>query len=144
MRIFSVLIAAASVLAASGVHAETPTEGKLYKNPQCGCCDEYAKHLEQNGFEITLENTTDLSSIKKQAGVPEELAACHTMLIGNYVVEGLVPLDTLNRLLTERPEIRGIALPGMPVGAPGMPGPKAEPFKIYTISDGEPTVYAVE
>lgn len=144
MRTLSFLLLMVSALAVSGAHAETAIEATLYKNPQCGCCDEYAKHLEQNGFKVTIENTTALESVKKLAGVPGQLAGCHTMLVDNYVVEGLVPLDTLNRLLTERPEIRGISLPGMPVGAPGMPGPKAQPFTIFKLDYGSPEVYAVE
>ena len=138
------LIAAVTAVVATGAHAAATIEAKLFKNPQCGCCDAYAEYLEQNGYEVTLENTTDMQSIKKQAGIPAELEGCHTMLVEGYVVEGLVPIDTLTRLLTEKPEIKGISLPGMPVGAPGMWGPKAGPLEIYTISNGEPTVYAVE
>lgn len=144
MRCCAYLFAVTAGLAASIAHAAAPIEATLYKNPQCGCCDEYAKHLEANGFKVTMENTADLSQIKKLAGVPEQLAGCHTMRVGNYVVEGLVPLDTLNRLLTEKPDIRGIALPGMPTGVPGMPGPKPEPLNVYVISDGTPEVYATE
>ena len=144
MRRSMIFVAGLLAVSTTGAEAAVPIAATLYKNPQCACCDAYAEYLEQNGFKITIENTTDLTSIKKQAGVPEELAGCHTMLIENYVVEGLVPLDSLNRMLAERPEITGIALPGMPVGAPGMPGPKAGPFKIYTITNGEPAVYAVE
>lgn len=141
----SILLATA--LAALGtINAQAAQFGAatLYKNPQCGCCDAYAEYLEQNGFDVTLQNTTDMQSIKDQGGVPQALAGCHTMLIDGYVVEGLVPLDTLTRLLTEKPAIKGISLPGMPVGAPGMPGPKAAPFEIYEISDGPAKVYATE
>lgn len=138
------LIAALLTLTATGAQAAAPIQARLYKNPQCGCCDEYARVLEQNGFDVTLENTADMQAVKQQSGVPAELEGCHTMLVDGYVVEGLVPVATLTRLLTERPEIKGISLPGMPVGAPGMPGPKAEPFKIYVISDGAPEVYSVE
>jgi hypothetical protein len=144
MRYFAYIFAVTAGLTASLAHAAAPIEATLYKNPQCGCCDEYAKHLEANGFKVTMENTTDLSQIKKLAGVPKQLAGCHTMRVGNYVVEGLVPLDTLNRLLTEKPDIRGIALPGMPTGVPGMPGPKPEPLNIYVISSGTPEMYATE
>lgn len=144
MRYLSYILAISAGMTASAAHAATPIEATLYKNPQCGCCDEYAKQLEANGFKVTIKNTTDLSMIKKMADVPEQLGGCHTMRVGNYTVEGLVPLDTLNRLLTEKPDIRGFSLPGMPTGAPGMPGPKQEPFKIYVISSGTPTVYATE
>ncbi len=144
MRFFTPIFAVTTVLSASVAHAAAPIEATLYRNPQCGCCDEYAKHLEANGFEVTLKDTTDLSQIKKMAGVPEQLAGCHTMSVENYVVEGLVPLDTLNRLLEEKPEIRGISLPGMPTGVPGMPGPKSGPLNIYVISNDAPEVYATE
>ncbi len=144
MRVSRSPFFAAIALAASSALAGQFGAATLYKNPQCGCCNEYAKYLEQNGFDVTLENTTDISPIKQQQGVPEQLAGCHTMLIDGYVVEGLVPLDVLTRLLTEKPAIKGISLPGMPVGAPGMPGPKAAPFTIYEISDGPEKVYATE
>ena len=140
----TMLIAALLALTATGAQAAAPIQAKLYKNPQCGCCDAYAEYLEQNGYDVTLENTTDMQAMKSQAGVPAQLEGCHTMLVDGYVVEGLVPLATLTRLLTERPDIKGISLPGMPVGAPGMPGPKAEPFEIYVISEGAPEVYSVE
>ena len=83
------------------------------------------------------------ATCSRQNGVPEKLAGCHTMLIGGYVVEGHVPVGAINKLLAERPVIRGISLPGMPEGSPGMTGTKTEPFTIYEISD-ETKVYAVE
>lgn len=142
-RSLSILVASIA-FAVPAIHAASAAEATLYKNPQCGCCDEYVKYLEPYGFKIKIENTTDLDSVKKQAGVPEGLGACHTMFIDGYVVEGLVPIDTLQRLLSEKPKIKGISLPGMPFGAPGMSGAKAEPFTMYEISDGPPKVYAVE
>lgn len=143
MRLFSLLFATAA-LATAGAQAAQYGEAKLYKNPQCGCCDAYAEYLEQNGFQVTLQNTADMQSIKQQAGVPEQLVGCHTMLIDGYIVEGLVPLVSLTRLLTEKPAIKGISLPGMPMGAPGMSGAKEGPFTIYEISDGPAKVYATE
>jgi hypothetical protein len=119
----------------------------LYKNPQCTCCEQYANYLRGNGFTVKVVPTHNLSLIRRQAGIdiPEKLEGCHTMLIDNYVVDGHVPLKTLDRLLTERPEIRGISLPGMPEGSPGMTGQKTEPFTIYEIgNDAEPRVYATE
>lgn len=144
MRFLAFTLAVMTTLSASAAYAAAPLEATLYKNPNCGCCDTYAKYLDENGFNVTVKNTTELSTIKRMAGVPEQLAGCHTMRVGNYVVEGLVPLDALNRLLTEKPDIKGISLPGMPTGVPGMPGPKAGPLNIYRISDGAPTVYATE
>jgi len=115
----------------------------MYKNPQCSCCDEYAKYLRQHGFNVTVTPTHNMSLISRQHGVPEELAGCHTMLIGRYVVEGHVPVSAINKLLAERPNIKGISLPGMPEGSPGMTGRKTEPFKVLEISD-EAKVFAVE
>lgn len=129
---------------ASAAHAEMSGEGTLYKNPQCPCCDEYVRQLEQAGMKVTIKTTTDLALVKKQAVVPESLAACHTLIVDKYVIEGLVPLNVVERLLTERPAIRGISLPGMPRGAPGMAGAKDGPFTIYEISQDAAKVYAVE
>lgn len=116
----------------------------LYKNPQCDCCEEYATYLRQNGYEVTVKPTHDLSLIKRKHGVPANFEGCHTTLIDGYVVEGHVPVQTLERLLTERPAIKGISLPGMPQGSPGMTGQKTEPFTIYELSGKTPRIYAVE
>lgn len=116
----------------------------LYKNPQCGCCEDYASYLRENGFDVKVIATDDLPLIKKEQGVPERLEGCHTGLIDGYMIEGHVPVRTLNKLLTERPIIKGISLPGMPMGSPGMSGAKTESFMIYALSDGQPTVYSVE
>ena len=128
-------------------HAAERPPATLYKNPQCGCCEEYANYLRRHGFTVKVVATHDLSLIKKQVGgVPEKLEGCHTTLIDKYVVEGHVPVQTLNKLLAERPAIKGISLPGMPVGSPGMSGRKPGPFTIYEIgsSSGNPPVYATE
>ena len=118
----------------------------LYKNPQCSCCESYAAYLEQNGFKVDIKPTNDLTEISSKAGVPAGLEGCHTMFVEGYVVDGLVPVDVIQKLLKEKPAIAGITLPGMPIGAPGMAGTKTGPFTIYAITkDGAtPTVYAVE
>jgi hypothetical protein len=118
----------------------------LYKNPQCSCCESYAAYLEQNGFKVDIKPTNDLTEISSKAGVPAGLEGCHTMFVEGYVVDGLVPVDVIQKLLKEKPAIAGITLPGMPMGAPGMAGTKTGPFTIYAISkDGSaPKVYAVE
>lgn len=126
------------------LHADESTKATLYKNPQCGCCEEYAKYLGQNGFQVTIVESFDLPSVKRQNGVPEALAGCHTTIIGGYVIEGHVPVAAIKRLLSEKPAIKGISLAGMPQGSPGMMGEKAGPFTIYEISDGASKVYATE
>jgi hypothetical protein len=126
--------------------APTPIHVTLYKNPDCGCCEGYAAYLRQNGFEVDVKPTNDLAEISGKAGVPEEFEGCHTAFIEGYVVDGHVPVATIRRLLSERPAIAGITLPGMPMGSPGMIGTKTEPFTIYAVTkDGKaPSVYAVE
>jgi len=116
----------------------------MYKYPNCGCCESYADYLRARGFAVTVEATHDLPMIKQEHGVPEGLEGCHTMLLSGYVVEGHVPVATLERLLAERPPVRGISLPGMPQGSPGMSGVKSEPFTIHHFGDGGRGVYAVE
>lgn len=129
------------------IHAwagESAKQATVYKDPDCGCCQGYVAHLRSNGFDVRTVETSDLMSVKREHGIPDGLAACHTMTIDGYVVEGHVPLTTLRKLLDERPKIRGIALPGMPMGTPGMEGPKEGPLTVYEISDGEPRVFNVE
>ena len=126
--------------------APAATQATLYKNPNCGCCDEHASYLRRHGYAVNAVETHDLDGIKRRHGVPEALYGCHTIEIDGYVVEGHVPAGPLARLLRERPAIRGISLPGMPTGSPGMAGPKREPFRIYAIDGGAaaPRLYAVE
>lgn len=138
----SFLVLAASVVATTAARGQSTILATLHKNPNCGCCDIYAAHLKENGFSVTLENTMNLPSVRKAAGVPERLAGCHTMFVGDYIVEGLVPADVVTRMLAEKPSIKGISLPGMPIGAPGMPGPKAGPLTVYAFGAGEPVIYA--
>jgi hypothetical protein len=131
-------------ITSSPVSAAEMTPATLYKNPQCGCCEGYADYLRQNGFKVTVKPTHDLSLIKRKYGVAEKFEGCHTTIVGGYVVEGHVPLKTLNKLLTEKPKIKGISLPGMPQGSPGMMGQKTAPFAIFELTEGAPKVYAVE
>lgn len=145
MRKLNTAVAALGLMLAGPVLAQTAKQATLYKNPQCSCCEEYAKYLRENGFEVKVVATHDLPLIKKQYGVSGDNEGCHTTLIDNYVVEGHVPVKTLNKLLTERPAIKGVSLPGMPAGSPGMTGRKREPFTMFEISDdAKPKIYAVE
>jgi hypothetical protein len=141
------VIGAFLALTIAAADAAEQRNATLYKNPQCSCCEEYANYLRQHGFTVKVQPTHNLSLIRKQAGVniPEKLEGCHTMFVDKYVVDGHVPFKTLDKLLTERPDIRGISLPGMPQGSPGMSGAKTAPFTIYEIgNDAEPRVYATE
>lgn len=93
----------------------------VYRDPGCGCCEHWATLARQAGYRVTLVDRTDMTAIKQKYGVPEQLAACHTAIVGDYVVEGHVPFADVKRLLEERPpNIKGIAVAGMPIGSPGM------------------------
>lgn len=118
----------------------------LYKNPRCTCCEAYAKYLRANGFEVKVIEHPNMTLIKQQHGVGDNLESCHTTLINGYVVEGHVPVGAINRLLGERPAIKGISLPAMPAGSPGMSGTKEGPFEILSITgkDAAPPVFATE
>jgi hypothetical protein len=100
------------------------------KDPNCGCCNGWVEHLRQAGFRVTVTNTAELSTIKERLGVPDSLASCHTGEVGGYVVEGHVPADAIKRLLRETPQAIGLAVPGMPVGSPGMEGGTPEAYEV--------------
>ena len=106
----------------------------VYKTPACGCCHVYAEYLKREGVSVEVRDVTDLAGIKRQYGIPPQLESCHTSVIGEYVVEGHVPLEVVEKLLAEKPDIKGIALPGMPAGSPGMPGLKVGPWTVYALA----------
>ena len=109
-------------------------EVTIYKSLSCGCCGLYADYFKSRGNKnIEVVNMQDISSIKKQYGVPSGLESCHMTLVGDYFVEGHIPLEAIEKLLTEKPDIAGIAMPGMPSGSPGMPGTKHSEFIIYSV-----------
>ena len=139
-KLLALFVGLIVALAMAPVQAEG-IKAKVYKSPQCGCCGFYVKYLRENGYDVTVSNIPDVTPLKEQYRIHDDLWSCHTTVIGEYLVEGHVPIEAVERLLTEKPAIRGIALPGMPAGSPGMPGPKTEPFVIMTITDSEPTVY---
>lgn len=116
---------------------------KLYKNPNCGCCDSYADYLNKNGFKVSLINTNDMAEIKTKYGVQEKLEGCHTAVIGKYVFEGLIPAENIKQVISEHKSIKGLSVPGMPLGAPGMPGNKKGPINVYYLDNSfAPKVFA--
>lgn len=123
--------------------AELPTL-EVWKQRACGCCKAWAKHFEAAGFGVTIHEVDDVTPTRALAGVPEDLAGCHTARAGGYVIEGHVPVEAVQRLLSERPSIAGLAVPGMPMGSPGMEveGEPAEPFDIVAFAgDGRRYVF---
>jgi len=126
--------------------AATPVaiEVVVYKSPTCGCCSNWAEYLRDNGLTVRIEDVADLTAVKAKLGVPPELQSCHTAVIEGYVIEGHVPIEPIRRLLEERPEIVGLAVPGMPTGSPGMemPGRPADSYDIVAFDEaGNTSVY---
>jgi hypothetical protein len=115
------------LLACGGADVLTAT---VYKSPTCGCCGKWIEHLEAAGLEVESVDVADMTVIKANHEVPERLASCHTALIGGYLIEGHVPVEDIERLLAERPDIVGLAVPGMPIGSPGMEGPNPETYDV--------------
>ena len=114
---------------------------EVFKTPSCGCCYGYVLFLEKEKFNVKQTDMRSLHSIKKKYNIPIEMQSCHTTIMGKYFIEGHVPLQAVNKLLKEQPDIDGIALPGMPIGTPGMPGEKEEPYVIYQLIDGKFSVF---
>lgn len=126
-----------------GATADLP-EVTVYKSPTCGCCSDWVAHLRDNGFSVTVKDEVNMKPIKRRAKIPQDLAACHTASVGNYIVEGHVPAEQVKRLLREKPDVHGISVPGMPTGSPGMErGDYVEPYSVvgFTAS-GDTTVMA--
>ncbi|MDP3982206.1 MAG: DUF411 domain-containing protein [bacterium] len=114
----------------------------VYRDASCGCCKVYADYLERLGFLVRQEIEPNMGAVKQEYGIPNELASCHTTIIGDYVVEGHIPVQAIEKLLAEKPDIKGIAMPGMPQGSPGMPGAKIGVWKIHTLErDGSSNVF---
>lgn len=112
--------------------AAAASEVMVYKSPTCGCCSAWVDHLKANGFEVEVENVQNLNPIKQQHGVTRELASCHTATVDGYVIEGHVPASDIKRLLSERPAVAGLAVPGMPMGSPGMEGPRKQAYNVMS------------
>jgi hypothetical protein len=113
----------------------------MFASPSCGCCGSHAAYLEENGFAVDLQRTDGLDAIRADLGVPDEVVGCHVAQVGDYVVEGHVPLVAIEKLLADKPAVDGIALPGMPVGTPGMPGPKEAPYEVLAVTGGQVEPY---
>ena len=114
---------------------------EVFKTPSCGCCYGYVLFLEKEKFNVKQTDMRSLHLIKKKYNIPLEMQSCHTTILGKYFIEGHVPIEAINKLLKEQPDIDGIALPGMPIGTPGMPGNKEAPYVIYQLIDGQYSVF---
>lgn len=123
------IAAGLAVLPFAALAAKAPPM-TVHKDPNCGCCGGWVEHLRQAGFEVETVDTARLNAVKTRLRVPPELAACHTAEVAGYVVEGHVPALAIERLLRERPAAIGLAVPGMPMGSPGMEGGEPEVYEV--------------
>jgi hypothetical protein len=124
------VMAAASLLQPGTVFAAEEQIITVHRDPNCGCCLGWVQHLQKAAFHTNVVETSDLDAMKRRLGVPDELAACHTAEVSGYVIEGHVPATALKRFLAEKPNATGLAVPGMPIGSPGMEGGMPEPYEV--------------
>lgn len=131
-----------AVLVASA--AQTLPKVQAYRDPGCGCCEKWTEHMKAAGFDISMQDDPDLAARKTLLGVPDQLSGCHTALVSGYVIEGHVPAEDIVRLLTEKPDVLGLAVPGMPMGSPGMEvGESKEPYDVRAFKkDGSSVIFA--
>jgi len=135
--------APSAVSAAQSTSATSAIPVKVYKDPNCGCCNKWVEHLRDHGFSVETIDMPDVSMVKEKHGIGPELRSCHTAVIGDYAIEGHVPADVIRKMLEEKPAIAGLAVPGMPMGSPGMEGATKERYDILTFDRaGRTTVYA--
>ena len=117
----------------------------MFRDPTCGCCTKWADHVhEATQAEVAVDDHPDMAALKDERGVPQDLRSCHTMVVDGYVIEGHVPAADIARLLDERPAgVRGLAVPGMPIGSPGKEmGDRTQPYQVIAFGDGAPSVFA--
>jgi hypothetical protein len=126
----------------STVDAKKPTI-TVYKDPSCGCCKSWIEYLVKHGYRVDAKDTPDMPGIKRALGVPNGLTACHTAVVNGYLIEGHVPAADIARLLQQKPKIAGLAVPGMPMGSPGMEGPRAQHYQVISFDKaGKTKVFA--
>nr|WP_137678162.1 DUF411 domain-containing protein [Parerythrobacter lutipelagi] len=143
--IFRNLLAPAFLALAACTSAVQAATYTMFRDPNCGCCEHWAKHVRTElETEVTQQVTADMAAVKTDRGVPRQLWSCHTMVVDGYVIEGHVPAADVARLLEERPAgVRGLAVPGMPVGSPGMEmGDRKQPYQVIAFGDAGMTVFA--
>jgi hypothetical protein len=129
----------------AGRSAQPAVAVAVYKTPTCGCCSTWVEHLRARGFAPAAIDMDDLSALKAKFKVPSDVQTCHTAIVDGYVIEGHVPASAIQRLLKERPAVLGLAVPGMPTGSPGMEGPGAQPYDVFTFDkQGKLKVFSTE
>ncbi len=116
----------------------------VYTSPLCGCCIEWIDYMKTTRFQVEVVFRSDMAAVRHEYNIPDDVASCHTAVIGRYFVEGHMPAEAIDKLLLEKPDIDGIALAGMPAGSPGMPGPKEAPFVIVALSRSEQSIFMID
>lgn len=138
------LVAVIGVFASSEARAQSATNApivKVYKEPQCQCCDKWVAYMRDNGYQVQVI-PADYIQMKRKLKVPKQLGSCHTAEIGGYAIEGHVPVEAIKLLLIQKPQLAGIAVPGMPMGTPGMEGPKTQHYNVVGFyKDGETVIF---
>ena len=140
VSVFLIVVAGALIFTSTSSDSEAGTSVSadaatmvVYKDPNCGCCASWIEHVEGAGFEVEVRDTSDMNTIKTQNGIDRNLSSCHTALIDGYVVEGHVPAEDIIRMLEEKPAIKGLAVPGMPIGSPGMEQGAPANYQAYDV-----------
>ena len=133
LSLFAFLLIGPSITG-NTVSGDELADVQLYKSASCGCCGSHSSYLEGKGFSVNVNKFESVEWFKDEKNIPAELRSCHTSIFGDYFVEGHMPIEAINKLLEEKPDIAGIALPGMPAGSPGMPGIKNKEWIIYSIN----------
>ena len=141
------LVLLTSISSGAFAQSREPTapEVVVYKVANCSCCKLWVNHLQKSGFSVQVRDVRDLKPIRQRVGIPERLEACHTAKVGGYFVEGHVPAEDIKRLLRERPVARGLTVPGMPAGSPGMEvaSGKVKPYEVLLVAkDGRSSVFS--
>jgi hypothetical protein len=133
-RNFILPILFTTLMAAGAGAQKPPVTVEVFKTATCGCCAKWVEHLRNSGFATKTADVSqaDLSAIKAKHSLPRALHSCHTAVVGGYVVEGHIPVSDIRKLLKERPAVSGLAVPGMPIGSPGMEGPYPQPYEVLT------------
>jgi len=118
------------------------TKITVYKDPGCRCCKNWIEHLIKHGYRVDAKDTRDMAEVKRTLGVPDAVTSCHTALVNGYLIEGHVPADDIARLLKEKPKVAGLAVPGMPMGSPGMEGPQKQHYRVLSFDkDGKTRMF---
>lgn len=114
----------------------------VYKSATCGCCSKWVEHLQANGFQVSARDVSSPADYRQKFGMPDALGSCHTAIVQGYAIEGHVPAQEIKRLLAEKRKVKGLAVPSMPLGSPGMEGKRNDPYDVFLVHmDGRHTIY---